>query len=285
MTNQNVSVAFLMALYKSDLKLLERSLQSIFKQTYDGQIVIYCILDGKNNLIHNFLKEYSENNIEKNRQIKIYTKLNSGTADTRNYGLSKIKEDYVFIQDDDDFSLPERVNLVLEQFNRNNKIQVIASSAIFKLSKANGENSYQIKNYPNKKLNILFSLIIGENPICQPTICFKINDLCNNLGIDKKNLYPRTITEDQSLWYFLALKNIFVYQISFPSVIYTIRKNQYSQNIFKYSRVSSIYFLKESIRLLNHNKKLYLFFPLILLFILKRILIIKAYVLKLKLFK
>ena len=282
MTNKNNSVAFLMALYKSDLKLLERSLKSIIKQTFEGKIIIYCILDGDNNLINDFLIKYSQENLEENRFIKIFKKKNSGTADTRNYGLSKISEDYVFIQDDDDFSLPERVDLVLEEFNLYNNLQIIASPAIFKFPESNKNFKYKIKNYPNKKFKILLDLICGVNTVCQPTICFKINSLCLKLGIEKKNLYPKSITEDQSLWNFLACKNIFVHQISFPSVIYTIRDNQYSQNIFKESKVSSFYFIRESINLLNHHRKMYIFLPLIIFLILRRIIIINAYVIKLK---
>ena len=279
MENKLKNVSFLMPLFNSDIKLLKRSLDSIYQQTYQGNITIYCILDGKNNKIKKFLLNFIEINCCNNREIKLFVKENSGLSNTLNYGLNRITEDYIFRQDDDDFSLPQRVEKVLNAF-KNKNCSIVATAAIFK----NGEN-YKVKNYPKKKFDILLNLICGINPICHPTVCFDYKKLTKLLGKKISALYPNSLTEDHSLWYFLAKNDIYVKQLSFPSVIYTVRDNQYSQNIFKESRVSSLYFIKESINLLNHHKKMYIFLPLIIMFVLKRILIIKAYSLKLKIKK
>ena len=87
-------VAFLMSVYKSNINLLDRSINSIITQNYTHNINIFVILDGFNTLIESYLKNKiaSIELIEK-RHIKYFVKENTGLADSLNYGLSIISKE------------------------------------------------------------------------------------------------------------------------------------------------------------------------------------------------
>tara|TARA_B100000579_G_scaffold437718_1_gene468578 strand:- start:1938 stop:2795 length:858 start_codon:yes stop_codon:yes gene_type:complete len=260
-------VAFIVPLYNSNLELLNRSLNSIINQFYKGNIIIYCILDGENEKIKSFLENYKINISDfTNRKLHIFSKNNSGLADTLNYGLINSQENYIFRQDDDDTSLPERVSKTIDTFHKFKNIQVIATSALIWNSKVEYRTAYKLKNYPSNKLAQLSLLICGYNPVCHPTVCFNMKRILEKLGRHKRDIYPNSLTEDHALWYELALKNIFIHQLPYPSVIYTIRENQYSSYIF--SSLSGLYFWRFSIKLLKKYKflivLLFFLFPVLL---------------------
>ena len=106
MDNVLIDVSFLIPLYKSRIPSLKGSLESIYNQTYNGRIIIYCVLDGYSKQIEEFLLKFREKRRNFiNRELKIIIKHHSGLSSSLNFGLDQIKEEYVFRQDDDDVSM------------------------------------------------------------------------------------------------------------------------------------------------------------------------------------
>lgn len=91
-------------------KYLEKCLDSIINQTYQNYELI-IINDGSTDKSQNIINEYKN----KYEFIKAYEKQNTGVADTRNYGISKVQGDYIIFVDSDDYI---ELN-TLEMINKN----------------------------------------------------------------------------------------------------------------------------------------------------------------------
>ena len=78
-------------------KYLRKCLDSLVNQTYSNYEIILVndgSVDNSNVIIEEYAKKYNF--------IKSYTKENTGVADTRNYGISKVNADYMLFVDSDD---------------------------------------------------------------------------------------------------------------------------------------------------------------------------------------
>ena len=227
-----LDVAFLMPVYQSNITLLDRSINSIITQNYKYNINLFVILDGFNIEIESYLKKKIDTiKLIKNRQIKYFVKANTGVADSLNYGLSMINEQFVFRQDDDDISLPERVKDTLEIFKKHPNIPIVGSSIIKYELRKGKKRRMTIQNYPSSKFKQISYLMSARTTAAHPTICFNFNVLSKFDFINKSSLYTNEICEDIILWYKLASHNIFIYQIKYPLVLYSIMENNYSSEI------------------------------------------------------
>lgn len=79
-------------------KYLKRCLDSLVNQTYKNFEII-VINDGSRDNSLKILNEYSK----KYNFIKLYNKVNTGVADTRNFGISKVTGEYFIFVDSDDY--------------------------------------------------------------------------------------------------------------------------------------------------------------------------------------
>src|SRR3972149_588451 len=68
--------------------MLQRALDSVTKQDYTN-LEIIVVDDGSNDNTEQVVKR------DNDKRIKYYRKKNSGTADSRNYGLKKAKGKYI----------------------------------------------------------------------------------------------------------------------------------------------------------------------------------------------
>jgi len=89
-------------------------LNSIIAQTYKNWEVILVNDGDEESLIKPVLDYFND------KRIKYFYKKNSGVGDTRNYGNSKATGDWIVIQDADDYSFPERLQLTLNKIKEGN---------------------------------------------------------------------------------------------------------------------------------------------------------------------
>lgn len=91
-------VSIIVPVYNTE-KYLEKCLESLVNQTLkDIEIIVVNdgSIDESQNIIEKYNKLYPD-------IIKMYVKPNTGISDTRNYGLSKAKSDYIGFLDSDDY--------------------------------------------------------------------------------------------------------------------------------------------------------------------------------------
>lgn len=89
-------ISIVMPVYNAEA-YLRTTLDSLVNQTYKN-IEILCINDGSFDRSVDILDEYAK----KDSRIHVYTKENTGAADSRNYGLKLAKGEYIMFLDADD---------------------------------------------------------------------------------------------------------------------------------------------------------------------------------------
>lgn len=90
------------------VEYIKRCVNSIRNQSYK-KLQIIIIDDGSTDNTVNVCKEY----VQKDSRIELYSKKNSGVANTRNYGLDCANGEYVMFVDTDDYIAPNMISLLL----------------------------------------------------------------------------------------------------------------------------------------------------------------------------
>ncbi len=116
-------VSIIIPFFNTNKKLFERCIKSVINQKYCN---IECIVvdDGSSEEYSSFLNEY----FELDKRIRVYHKTNGGLGNTRNYGVSEARGDYVFFVDSDDFISPYAIQNGVDIAQRNNADVVIGCS-------------------------------------------------------------------------------------------------------------------------------------------------------------
>lgn len=124
-------------------KYIKRCLDSIMAQTKKNFNII-IIDDGSTDNTKEVVKPFL-----KNENIKYFYKKNTGVADSRNYGISKVKTKYFLFVDSDDYISPT----LLETIDKHNNYDILS----FKSLKVN-ENNKVLEKLERRT----FSLIDGK---------------------------------------------------------------------------------------------------------------------------
>ncbi len=158
--------------------LLKTSINSILNQTYKNFELI-IIDDGSKDNTKNIIFSYND------KRIHYYSNpTNKGISYSRNKGFSLAKGKYIMIMDDDDFSLPNRMELQVNFLEKNKNIDVVVG---------------QIKGYkptPQTHNEITIGLL-QENPIGNANIMYKKDFAQKNKITYDENL---PISEDWNYW-------------------------------------------------------------------------------------
>ena len=107
----------------------------------------------------------------------------------------------------------------------------------------------------------------GKCPAAHPTICFNMHQIKKYEWIDVGNMYPTVKDEDIALWYKFLTNKVYIYQITYPLVIYSVLENSLSSIV---SGMSVINFLPYIKKLLIRNKLYFLISPFALIEFTKR---------------
>lgn len=115
----NELVSFIVPVYNGE-KYIERCIKSICRQTYSN-IEIIVVDDGSTDLTENLMKQMAMSD----DRIRIFSKKNGGASSARNYGLNRIRGEYVFFVDSDDWIDSGMVEYNMSLISKNNVEMVI----------------------------------------------------------------------------------------------------------------------------------------------------------------
>ncbi|PUV23705.1 glycosyltransferase family 2 protein [Sphingobacterium athyrii] len=122
MNSKQPLVTVLMAAYNTE-RYIAQAIQSILDQTYNNfelLIIDDCSLDGTLNEIRKF---------EDSRIRLLQNHTNQGVVITRNRVLREGKGEFIAIMDSDDIAIPDRLELLLNEFNKRPELALIGGHA------------------------------------------------------------------------------------------------------------------------------------------------------------
>lgn len=209
----NPRVSVVIPAYNSETTI-KQSIESVFNQTIkDFEIIV--IDDGSTDETSLILKSIADD------RLKVFRQSNSGVSSARNKGINKAKGRFIAFLDSDDYWLPNKLEIQLNYFQKDQNLDLISTSAIFC-------TKYKLK-YKNseRKKGRTFKRLLKGNHILTSSCMVKRDLLENYSGFDSSI----TLGEDWEFWLRLAKENRFL-TISDPLVLYKVHPNQkYSTHI------------------------------------------------------
>jgi glycosyltransferase involved in cell wall biosynthesis len=178
-------ISVLMPVYNGD-KYLKESIDSILSQTFTNFELI-IVNDGSKDNSLEILKSYSDPRI-----IIIDNKVNKGLIESLNIGLSKCRGKYTARMDQDDISLPDRLQIQFDFMEKNKEIDLVGG-----WTECINKNGDYIKTSrsPENPWIIRYELIFN-NVMFHSSIFFKTDIVIKNGGYDKK----ATHSEDYDMY-------------------------------------------------------------------------------------
>ena len=226
-------VSIIMPYYKK-INFIDKTYNSIINQTYQNYELV-LIYDDTDPNEYRYLSELTNNN----PKVKIYrNQKNIGAAQSRNFGISKSKGEYISFIDADDIW---DENKLLEQINFMKKNNYLFTYSNYSKSFENRKIEINARSQVNYK-DILYSCDIGLS-----TVMLKKN-------IIKKDLFPNIKTqEDFSAWLKITRENnITAHNINKNLVTWNYDSNSLSTNNFqKLSDAFKVFKIYEKFSLLK----------------------------------
>lgn len=138
-------ISIIIPLYNAE-KYIYKNISSILNQTFkDFELII--VNDSSTDKSLNIVKSFD------NEKIKIYTKINEGTSNARNFGLKHANGKYIFFVDADDYIEVNTLQKYYEVVNEYNP-DFITNGFYSETTKSNTSDkmSYPSRYYENKNL-------------------------------------------------------------------------------------------------------------------------------------
>ncbi|EAK5529866.1 glycosyltransferase [Campylobacter lari] len=210
------------------------AIESILNQSYlNFEFII--IDDCSTDSTYSIIQEYAKND---NRIVVLRNERNKGIVYSLNSCIEICKGKYIARMDDDDVSLPERIERQVDIMEENSDITVVGS--YFKPI-GEDENIDFFGNWVNVcEYDMIGLKMMFECPICHPTVMIRAEFLKNyNLAYSYKYQYA----EDYKLWADIIQKGGKIINIPEILLLYRISNSSISRN-------------KLTSKLQQHNSKL-----------------------------
>lgn len=222
-----------MTAYNSE-KYIELSIKSILKQTYKNFELI-IVNDFSSDSTLEILKKI------KDKRLKIFNlKKRFGRTNALNFGLKKCKSNIIAIQDSDDISLENRLQLSIKELEKDKELGLVGTSCSFINSKGKKINILNKINSINQKIKSIKFF----NSIPHSSIIFKKNKL-KSLSYNVSYIYAQ---DYELILRFIRYSKIKIIDKKVLKV--RLHKNNMSNN-FKYKKFR----IKEDLRLLTYSLK------------------------------
>jgi len=247
-----ISFSIIIPLYNSK-STIRTTLKSVLNQTYKEPFEIIIINDGSQDGCEKIVEDVALNN-QTNRKIKLINQNNSGVSSARNTGIKEASGEYIAFLDSDDAWHPQKLELVMEVFCSNNKIEFLGHGFVL-------ENNFNTVFQVAKIKKVPFINLLLKNFAVTPSVVIK-RERCKYFNESMSH------TEDHDLWLQIALEND-VYYLDLPLV--TLGRPQLSQGGLSSNRWAM---RKGEMRMYTNivllDKKLMIFYPFLILFSLSK---------------
>lgn len=247
----NNKVSIIMGVYNGS-KYIRDSIESIINQTYKNWEFIICDDCSSDNTIE-IIKEYMKND---SRIKLIKNDKNMGLAATLNKCLDECTGEYIARQDDDDISLPNRLEKQVKFLDKEHKYDLIGSKSNL-IDKYN--NIWGISNKIVQNPNAI-NLLNGPCFI-HPTIMIR------KCVIDKLNGYDEKAirVEDYDLWFRFFAEGYRAFNMDEALINYRLDTHSYKKRKYIY-RINEFKVKINGYKINNipYTKRIYAFKPLII---------------------
>jgi glycosyltransferase involved in cell wall biosynthesis len=193
---------------------IEDSIRSILGQTHQNFELI-IINDGSTDNSDKIIKGFLKSN-----KILYQSRENKGLAQTLNDCIRLSSGDYIARMDQDDISLPKRLELQLSFIQKNN-IDICGSN--YQIIDEKGNITKNVKSYKNNIEIILSAMMV---PFIHPSV------MCRNIFKEKNIFYDNNYkieAEDYDLWIKMFKQNIRFGNINETLISYRILKTSMSR--------------------------------------------------------
>ncbi|WP_173938805.1 glycosyltransferase family 2 protein [Campylobacter coli] len=195
------------------------AIESILNQDYlNFEFII--IDDCSTDATYNIIQEYAKRD---QRIIVLRNKKNKGIVYSLNRCLERSRGKYIARMDDDDISLPERIEKQVNVMEKD--ISIVVAGTYFKPMDENLEffgNWVNVCKHEMIKLKMMF-----ECPICHPTVMIRASFLKEN---NLKYSYKHQYAEDYKLWSDIIQKGGKIINIPEVLLFYRISNSSISRN-------------------------------------------------------
>ena len=168
-----------------------RAIKSMLDQTYDDFEFIIIDDSSKDNTLE-ILNAYKN----KDSRIKIlHRKQMHGVPTSLNKGIIEAKGEWIIRMDDDDESLPDRLEKQVEYMQKNPDVDIFGAKCIFQDINGNKVKSYS-PNYPPVNTEDIEKLLYQTSPLMHNTICMRKQKILD-IGMYNEDFSG---AEDYELW-------------------------------------------------------------------------------------
>ncbi|MGL6099159.1 MAG: glycosyltransferase family 2 protein [Fusobacteriaceae bacterium] len=193
----NIEVSVVIPMYNSK-DTIERALNSVVNQTYNGNMEIIVINDGSKDNSLEIVENYKNKLIKSNIEFKIIDKKNGGVSTARNAGLKIASGKYIALLDSDDEWLKNKLKIQIEQLNENIEIDFLGCERNQEKTKIFFK---ELKGLNKVKLNDLLIKMFPQTS----TAIFK-KEILKEVGYYDEN---QKYAEDGNFWLRICAKKTF----------------------------------------------------------------------------
>lgn len=178
-------ISVILPVYNAE-KYIREAIDSILNQTYrDFELII--INDGSSDGSRNIISGYTD------KRIVFLEQSNIGLAATLNSGIDLARGEYIARQDNDDISLPPRLEKQLQFMEANKEIALCGTCA--EIIDQNGQPTGRHHKHSSNPVHLKFALLFN-NPFVHSSVFFR-KEITGRVG--NYNTDPG-IFEDYNLW-------------------------------------------------------------------------------------
>jgi glycosyltransferase involved in cell wall biosynthesis len=208
-------VSIIIPTYNSE-KYIREALESALNQTYRN-IEIIVVDDGSTDNTKEVLKHYLD-------RIQYIYKKNAGPASARNVGIKHAKGEYIAFLDSDDMWLPEKIELQLGVFVKDQRIGLVSCNdyEIDEKGQILGESKHI--HYPSQKA--LFNALLVQNVVSGGSNAIIKKECFDKVGLFDEHLHG---TEDWDMWLRIAQRYDVIF-VERPLVTSRVRNNSISSH-------------------------------------------------------